>query len=87
LSSHQKIFLTLLANIFEKIDWKPDAIHNAIYEVIAEEKKMGNTQAGFDGFKTLYQVLLGKIKGPRAGYFLSTLEKDFVIQRFREAAQ
>ena len=87
LSSHQKTFLTLLANIFEKTDWNPEAIHNAIYEIIAKEKTKGHTRAGMDGFRTIYQVLLGQIKGPRAGYFLSTLEKDFVIGRFREAAK
>lgn len=86
LSPYQKKFLCLLANIFKQIEWKPDLIHNAIYEIISEEIKLGNKQAGSDVFKTIYQVLLGSAKGPRAGYFLSTLEKDFVIQRFYEAA-
>jgi lysyl-tRNA synthetase class I len=31
-------------------------------------------------------ALLGKSQGPRAGWFLSTLDATFVKQRFAEAA-
>jgi lysyl-tRNA synthetase class 1 len=37
-------------------------------------------------FKAIYTVLLGKSQGPRAGWFLSTLNATFVKQRFAEAA-
>jgi lysyl-tRNA synthetase class 1 len=37
-------------------------------------------------FKAIYAVLLGKPQGPRAGWFLSTLDTTFVKQRFAEAA-
>lgn len=37
-------------------------------------------------FKAIYVALLGKTQGPRAGWFLSTLEATFVKQRFAEAA-
>jgi lysyl-tRNA synthetase, class I len=37
-------------------------------------------------FKAIYAVLLGKSQGPRAGWFLSTLDTTFVKQRFAEAA-
>jgi lysyl-tRNA synthetase class 1 len=37
-------------------------------------------------FKAIYVALLGKPRGPRAGWFLSTLETAFVKQRFAEAA-
>jgi lysyl-tRNA synthetase class 1 len=37
-------------------------------------------------FKAIYAALLGKSQGPRAGWFLSTLEPIFVKQRFAEAA-
>jgi lysyl-tRNA synthetase class I len=30
-------------------------------------------------------VFLGQDKGPRAGYFLSNLNKDFVLKRLQEA--
>jgi lysyl-tRNA synthetase class 1 len=37
-------------------------------------------------FKAIYAALLGKTQGPRAGWFLSTLDPAFVKQRFAEAA-
>jgi lysyl-tRNA synthetase class 1 len=37
-------------------------------------------------FRAIYLVLLGKAQGPRAGWFLSTLDTAFVKQRFAEAA-
>jgi lysyl-tRNA synthetase, class I len=37
-------------------------------------------------FKAIYAVLLGKNQGPRAGWFLSTLDTSFVKQRFAETA-
>jgi lysyl-tRNA synthetase class 1 len=37
-------------------------------------------------FQAIYVALLGKTQGPRAGWFLSTLETSFVKQRFAEAA-
>ncbi len=38
-------------------------------------------------FKAIYLALLGKVQGPRAGWFLSTLDTTFVKQRFAEAAR
>jgi lysyl-tRNA synthetase class 1 len=37
-------------------------------------------------FKAIYSVVLGKTQGPRAGWFLSTLDTTFVKRRFAEAA-
>jgi lysyl-tRNA synthetase class 1 len=37
-------------------------------------------------FKAIYLAMLGKSQGPRAGWFLSTLDAAFVKQRFAEAA-
>jgi len=36
-------------------------------------------------FAAIYQIILGQEKGPRAGFFLSNLDKDFVIKRVKEA--
>ncbi len=63
-----------------KVKWEAENIHNAIYNQ-AEKEKMQINQA----FKIIYQVILGQEKGPRAGYFLSNLDKDFVLSRFEEA--
>jgi len=37
-------------------------------------------------FKAIYIALLGKERGPRAGWFIAALDHDFVSGRFREAA-
>lgn len=53
-------------------------LHNAIYEAgRAESLKPRET------FALIYKIFLGKDSGPKAGFFLSMLEKDFVLQRLR----
>lgn len=37
-------------------------------------------------FEAVYVSILGKRKGPRAGFFLASLDHDFVVSRFKEAA-
>jgi lysyl-tRNA synthetase class 1 len=76
----EKIFLKNLKKKLSKVKWEAENIHNAIYDQ-AEKEKMQINQA----FKIIYQVILGQEKGPRAGYFLSNLDKDFVLSRFEEA--
>jgi lysyl-tRNA synthetase class 1 len=56
-------------------------IHQLIYAV-KDELSVPADQL----FQAIYLVLLGKPKGPRAGWFLSTLDVGFVKQRFAEAA-
>jgi lysyl-tRNA synthetase class 1 len=34
-------------------------------------------------FKPLYKVLIGKESGPRAGWFLSILPREWLVKRFR----
>jgi len=80
LAEEQKKFLSTLLKILPSLEWTGESIHNAIYEISEKEKILIKT-----AFKTIYQVLLGQDKGPRAGYFLSNLDKDFVLKRFKEA--
>ena len=37
-------------------------------------------------FAALYLAFLGRSSGPRAGWLLASLERDFVLSRLREAA-
>ncbi|MCQ1534543.1 lysine--tRNA ligase [Methanosarcina sp. KYL-1] len=37
-------------------------------------------------FKAIYTAILGQSSGPKAGWFLSSFEKEFLVQRFREAS-
>ena len=82
LTKEQKTFLLSMHEKIPNIKWESEDIHNLIYSV-SEEKKFQIKIA----FQTIYQVILGKDKGPRAGYFLSNLDKDFVLKRFKEAVK
>jgi lysyl-tRNA synthetase class 1 len=39
-----------------------------------------------DLFKAIYISILGQSSGPRAGWFLSSFEKEFLVKRFEEAS-
>jgi lysyl-tRNA synthetase, class I len=82
LSSEQHRVLSLFKEKIPDLPWEPEAIHNSIYK-ISEETKIPIKTA----FQAIYQVLLGQEKGPRAGFFLSTLEKQFVLDRVAEAVK
>ncbi len=50
--------------------------HNAIYEF---KEELGLSPK--DMFTTLYRALIGKTSGPRAGWFLSILPRDWLVAR------
>lgn len=71
-----------LANLADKIDNAPkDAegewFHQAIYEFKTEETTPKEL------FTVIYRCLIGKNAGPRAGWFLSILPRDWLISRLR----
>jgi lysyl-tRNA synthetase, class I len=80
LEKEQISFLSKLLENLSSIDWEPENIHNEIYDSSQKGKIQIKT-----AFKTIYQIILGQEKGPRAGYFLSNLDKSFVIDRVKEA--
>lgn len=55
-----------------------DWFHKAIYEF-----KDSSGMAPKELFNTLYRALIGKESGPRAGWFLSILPRDWLIQRLK----
>lgn len=52
--------------------------HKAIYD-FKESSKLEPKEL----FTTLYEVLIGKDSGPRAGWFLSILPRDWLVKRLR----
>ena len=78
----EKKFLSSLFETLSSSVWEAENIHNVIHETSENEKIQVKT-----AFKIIYQILIGKEKGPRAGYFLSNLDKDFVLNRFEEAVK
>jgi lysyl-tRNA synthetase, class I len=80
LSTEQKQALQLLAERLRP-GMTGEQIHQLIYTLKDELGAKPDLL-----FKAIYAVLLGKLQGPRAGWFLSTLDTTFVRQRFAEAA-
>ena len=74
---------TFLRRLGDKVAQAPaDAdgawFHDAIYEL---KDDMG--MAPKELFSTLYRALIGKTSGPRAGWFLSMLPRDWLINRLQ----
>jgi lysyl-tRNA synthetase class 1 len=82
LTVEQQTILSIFKEKIPDLSWEPEAIHSAIYE-ISEGTKIPIKTA----FSAIYQVILGQEKGPRAGFFLSNLEKQFVLGRVTEAVK
>lgn len=76
LNEQQTQFLQALAD--KVADAPKDAdgewFHKAIYDLLSELE--ANQK-----FQTLYQALIGKDRGPRAGWFLSILPRDWLVER------
>jgi len=80
LSDKQKELLGKIAEELEK-ESDPEKLHNFVYET---GKSLGLSPG--ETFKPIYISILGKDYGPKAGWFLVSLDKEFVIKRFKEAS-
>lgn len=80
LTKEQHTILSLFKKKIPDLSWEPETIHKTIYQ-ISEENKIPIKIA----FSAIYTILLGQEKGPRAGFFLSNLPKQFVLNRVTEA--
>ncbi len=72
-----------LADLAQKVSQAPanadgEWFHKAIYE-LKEGLKLSPEQI----FKPLYRSLIGKEQGPRAGWFLSILPREWLIKRLK----
>lgn len=82
-TEQQKAFMTQLADKIASAPKDADGswFHEAIYSF-----KDSSGLAPKELFTTLYQVTIGKDSGPRAGWFLSMLPRDWLISRLRLVA-
>ncbi len=80
LSEEQMYFLNLLADFLENQNRDLDGqeMHDAIYSA-KDKAELKPMQA----FQALYRVILGKESGPKAGWFLSSLDLEFLVSRLR----
>lgn len=81
LSNEQKKYLSKLVELVEKSQ-NVDDLQMSMYELTKEIPLPAK-----DGFKAIYTSLLGKEYGPKAAAFILSLDKDFVKERFGEAAK
>lgn len=79
LSDEERSFLGSLSVSLASTPWEAEAIHTSIHDA-------SGTIGAKKGFKALYKVILGKTRGPRLGFFLSSLDQSFVIERLKEAS-
>ena len=81
LDAAQRAYLTALAAVLETGDWDGETAQAAIFAT-AKELDLPAGRA----FVALYLAFLGRTSGPRAGWLLAALDRDFVGARLREAA-
>ena len=81
LGEDQTQFLLKLADLLEEKDYTAEELHDAMY-VLLREFDMKPQKA----FQAIYKTIIGKKQGPRAASFVLSLDKDFVIKRFKGEA-
>jgi lysyl-tRNA synthetase class 1 len=100
LSGLQRAFLSSFSKIILQIpELSGEDYHNLVYSAKDQGSELTMEMARLLGigpeqvqadpkelFKAVYIAVLGQQSGPKAGWFLSSLEKDFLVERFREAA-
>ncbi|HCR52075.1 TPA: lysine--tRNA ligase [Candidatus Kaiserbacteria bacterium] len=80
LSDAQKKALTSLAGYLE-VERTGEELHARLHEMKTEVPI-----APKDLFQALYRIFLNRDSGPKAGWFLAGLSRDFVVARLHEAA-
>jgi lysyl-tRNA synthetase class 1 len=79
ITSEQAKFLDKLSSKMEATNMQADKIHEAVYDsAVATELKPA------EAFKVLYRLFIDKDQGPKIGFFLSHLDKDFVLNRIAQ---
>ncbi|MDD2626002.1 MAG: lysine--tRNA ligase [Candidatus Methanomethylophilus sp.] len=81
LMMNDKGFLQSLVSRMNDCVWEPEVISG----IIAETGKISPIGLK-NAYKVIYQLLIGKTAGPRLGTFLASMDKQFVINRFNQAA-
>ena len=82
LDKGQKEFLSGIIKALSEKKWLGDELHAKIHE-IKNELKLDPRKA----FSAIYLSILDKDSGPQAGWLLASLDRDFVVKRFREVTK
>ncbi|BAB60385.1 tRNA synthetase Lys [Thermoplasma volcanium GSS1] len=78
LSDQDRAILSKFLEVSNSMAWDSNEIHSTVHNV-AKDLGIGPDAA----FSTFYKVFIGKERGPRLGYFLFNLGKDFTIARIK----
>ncbi|MCL2143440.1 MAG: lysine--tRNA ligase [Methanomassiliicoccaceae archaeon] len=81
LSDDEISYLRSLVRPLSASAWNASDIHNIVSD-IGKASAVGTK----GGFQVLYKILINRTSGPRLGHFLATMEKDFVVNRIKEAS-
>jgi lysyl-tRNA synthetase class 1 len=82
LTGKQTEALEVLADKIEtETDYNGESLHKLLHEV---KEASGLSPKEF--FSAIYQLFLAKDSGPKVGWFLGSLEKEFVVKRLRQQA-
>lgn len=82
LSEVQKKALTMLANFLREKERSGEVLHARLHEMKTEIPIYPQ-----DLFQAIYRIFLDRDSGPKAGWFLAGIPRDFVIARLNEAVQ
>lgn len=74
-----------LQEVVSFMEANPEASGEELHSALHDIRKTTGIEAR-DFFSALYQATLGKDSGPQAGWFLSVLDRDFLLSRLREVA-
>lgn len=81
LSDTQKKALAVLLDFLAGGERTGEALHARLHEM-KTEVPIGPKEL----FQAIYRIFLNRDSGPKAGWFLAGLSRDFVIQRLKEAS-
>ncbi|MCY7331761.1 MAG: lysine--tRNA ligase [Pseudanabaena sp. CAN_BIN31] len=73
-------FEILVTNLKADVNWEGEELQNLLFRT---SKQLEISQKS--AFAAVYYTFLNKERGPKAGSLLSYLDKDFVIQRIKDA--
>ena len=80
LSDEQRTYLSALAKALETVAWDGESVQDVVFDL---SKEVGLKPR--DAFGAIYISILGRQRGPRAGFFLASMDMEWVVARFREA--
>jgi lysyl-tRNA synthetase class 1 len=80
ITEEERAYIAVLRERLTETEWTGDKIHDAIYNT-AKERGLQPKAC----FLALYRLFIARRSGPRLGFFLSTLDREFVLKRLSEA--